>query len=161
MVNGSSGERQVALRPATQDDGAFLLEVYGSTRDELNVLSWDDIQKQAFIRMQFNARQHQYHENYLHMSSDIVLLNNEPIGSMLVNRGEREITLVDIALLPEHRNAGIGMQLVRALLDEAAAAKKPVRLHVFATSAAVRMYERLGFSKTDDDGTYLEMIWVS
>jgi GNAT superfamily N-acetyltransferase len=41
-----------------------------------------------------------------------------------------KLVLVDIALLPEHRNAGIGTRLIRRLMDEAALAGKPVRPHV-------------------------------
>ena len=71
----------------------------------------------------------------------------QPIGTMLVSRREREIMLVDIALFPAHRNAGVGTKLVKALMEEAAGAGKTVRLHVLATSVAVKMYERLGFKK--------------
>lgn len=83
------------------------------------------------------------------------------MGRMIVNRSEQEIVLVDIAILPPHRNGGIGTQLVRDLIDEANRFGKTVRLHVLARSEAVRMYERFGFLKTDDDGTYLEMKWAA
>jgi ribosomal protein S18 acetylase RimI-like enzyme len=150
-------EESVALRPATPDDEAFLLQVYAGTRSaELDGLGWDDNQKLAFVRMQFNAQRRCYPE----ADNRIILLNERPIGRMLVARTEDEILLIDIAVLPEHRNAGIGTSLIRSLLSEAAAAEKPVRLHVFQSSRAVRLYERLGFSTVSSDGAYLEMAWV-
>ena len=46
------------LRERKPEDESFLLEVYASTRlEELEGFGWDDNQKQAFIRMQFLARE--------------------------------------------------------------------------------------------------------
>jgi ribosomal protein S18 acetylase RimI-like enzyme len=49
---------------------------------------------------------------------------------------------------------------VRSLQQEAAAAGKPLRLHVLNSNvAAVRFYERLAFKALEDDGSYLSMEW--
>ena len=145
------------LREATPEDEPFLLEVYASTRlEELDGLGWDDNQKQAFIRMQFLARE----RCYPRVDDRIILLHGRPVGRLLVDRGETEILLRDIALLTEYRNAGIGSRLIHDLMNEATVAAKPVRLHVLASSPAVRLYERLGFCSIGDDGAYLEMTWV-
>lgn len=150
-------EMNLALREATPDDQAFLLEVYVSTRmHELDGLGWDENQKRAFIQMQFLARERVYPR----VDDRIVVLNGQPVGRMLVERNEQEMLLRDIALLTEYRNAGVGSRLVQDLMTEAAAAGKPLRLHVLASSPAVRFYERLGFRQTGADDAYLEMAWV-
>jgi len=66
---------------------------------------------------------------------------------------------VDLALLPPHRNAGIGTAILRDLLAEAAVAQKPVRIHVEKFNPALRLYARLGFAPTEDKGVYLFMKW--
>jgi ribosomal protein S18 acetylase RimI-like enzyme len=66
---------------------------------------------------------------------------------------------MDIALLPEYCNRGIGTTLLRGLQSEAAAAGKPLRIHVERFSPALRLYERLGFRQIDDRGVYLFMEW--
>ena len=146
------------LREATPEDEPFLLEVYASTRlDELEGFGWTDDQKQAFIKMQFLARE----RSYPRVDSRIILLNGSPIGRMLVDRSNEEILLRDIALLTEYRNGGLGSRLVTDLMKEAASVGKPITLHVVATSSAVRFYERLGFcSSGDETAAYLEMKWV-
>ena len=146
----------VSLRPATPDDEPFLLDVYASSRDEeLAALDWDDNQKRAFIRMQFLVRERSYP-----LGDDrIILMNERPIGRLLVNRTDSAILLTDIALLTEYRNAGIGTGLIQDLMKEAAESRKPLHLHVLETSAAVRLYERLGFSRLGTDAAYLEMKW--
>ncbi len=138
------------LREAKPEDESFLLEVYASTRlEELDGLGWDDNQKQAFIRMQFLARE----RCYPRVNDRIIVLNGRPIGRMMVDRSEAAILLRDIALLTEYRNAGIGSRLIQDLMKEATAAGKPVELHVVATSSAVRLYERLGFRRSGEDGS--------
>jgi len=147
----------LSLRDATPEDESFLLEVYASTRwDELEGFGWSDEQKRAFIRMQFVARERVYPR----VGNQIILLNGQPIGRMMVDRGDAAILLRDIALLTEYRNSGIGSRLIQELMKEAASAGKPIHLHVVATSPAVRLYERLGFSRSGGDDAYLEMKWI-
>ena len=147
----------LSLREATADDESFLFEVYASTRmEELAGLGWDEQQKQAFIKMQFLARE----RTYPRVANRIIVLNGRPVGRILVERNEKEILLRDIALLTADRNGGVGSRLIQDLITEAGVARKPLRLHVLGTSPAVRLYERLGFCRTGDDGTYLEMMWI-
>ena len=88
-------------------------------------------------------------------SFDVVLVDGEPVGRLYVHRGETEIRVVDIALLPEYRGSGIGKSLLRKLLAEADAATKSVTVHVERFNPALRLYERLGFHEIADHGVYL------
>ena len=149
----------VTIRPATGDDESFLSHLFASTRPEFDLLDLPESQKQALLSMQFKAQRQHYDESYPRAESGIILRDDLPIGRMLVDRTAREITLVDIALLPEHRNAGIGTDLIQELLAEAAAARKPIRLHVLKSNPALRLYERLGFSRVGDQSMYFEMLF--
>lgn len=150
----------LGLRPATSEDEPFLLSLFASTRsDELALLSWDRHQEEAFLAMQFNAQSRQYVLSYPHAHSSIILWGDAPIGRLLLDRGEREFTLVDIALLPTYRGAGIGTHLIQDLLRETAAAGKPVKLNVWHSNPAKKLYQRMGFSTASDDGVYCEMWW--
>jgi ribosomal protein S18 acetylase RimI-like enzyme len=60
---------------------------------------------------------------------------------------------------PEHRNGGIGIFLLKELMAEAAAANKPVRIHVEKFNAALRLYDRLEFTPIEDKGVYLSLEW--
>jgi ribosomal protein S18 acetylase RimI-like enzyme len=146
------------LREVTPEDESFLFEVYASTRiEELEGVGWDDAQKHAFFRMQFVARE----RSHPRVDDRIILLNERPVGRMMVDRTEAVILLRDIALLTEFRNAGIGSHLIQNLMKEATSSGKPIQLHVVATSPAVRLYERLGFCRSGEEtAAYLEMKWV-
>ena len=147
----------LVLRETTPEDEQFLFDVYASTRqEELEGLGWDDNQKRDFIKMQFLARE----RSYPRVDDRIIVLNGRSIGRMLVDRNDAEILLRDIALLTQYRNRGLGTILIYDLMKEASVSGKAIRLHVLATSAAVRLYDRLGFSKTGAEAAYLEMKWL-
>jgi ribosomal protein S18 acetylase RimI-like enzyme len=150
----------ITLRPVTSDDEPFLYRVYASTREEeLAPLGWDETQKEAFLRTQFNAQHVFYQEQFTSADFNIILAEDKPIGRLYVDRRDDEIRIVEIALLPEHRNSGIGSALLKILLTEAAAASKPVRIHVERFNPALRLYERLGFIQVGDNGVYYLMEW--
>src|ERR1043166_4215236 len=109
----------ISLRPATPADQTFLLSVYAGTRDDLGLANLADSQRQLLVEMQFSARQNQYRLAYPDASTSIIVESDKAIGSMIVNRGRFDIHLVDIALLPERRDHGIGTYLLQMLLQEA------------------------------------------
>ena len=150
----------ITLRPITDDDLDFLYQLYASTRaDEMAIVPWSDEEKDNFLRMQFNAQHTEYQKHFGDAEFNIVSLAGDPIGRVYLDRRDDEHRIVDIALLPQHRGKGIGGQLMQNLLEEAAAAEKPVRIHVERNNPAMRLYQRLGFHKTGDTGVYFLMEW--
>ena len=148
----------VHLRPVTHEDQPFLYRLYASTRtEELSAVPWSEEQKQAFLKMQFSAQSHDYRKNYPDAALQLIVRDGQPAGRLYLDRRERAICIVDIALLPEHQRAGIGSALLRELIAEANAAGKPLTLHVEKFNPARRLYQRLGFVETGDNGVYLQM----
>ena len=151
---------KVALRPLTADDEPFALSVYASTRaEELAPVPWSDEQKAAFVAMQFEAQSAHYAEHYTGMSSDVIIVDDEPAGRLLVARWSREIRIVDITLLPVFRGRGIGSELLAELMDEAVEMGKALSIHVERDNRARGLYERLGFEPVGETGVYLRMEW--
>jgi ribosomal protein S18 acetylase RimI-like enzyme len=156
----TSAQALVALRPVQPEDAAFLYEVYASTRaDEMAITGWTAAQQEAFLQMQFKAQRQYYLHEYPSAEYHVIQRDGVDIGRQIVNRTDGEILLMDIALLSEHRNGGIGTTLIRDLMAEAEQTDRPLRLHVEFFNRAVRLYERLGFSKIGDVSVYFEMEW--
>jgi ribosomal protein S18 acetylase RimI-like enzyme len=150
------------LRPATPDDEQFLRAVYASTRaEELARVPWSDEQKRAFTDMQFAAQDADYRRNYPAAQYSIIEMPGVSAGRLYVDRCKNEIRIVDIALLPEYRRAGIGTKLLRELQDEARLAGKTLTIHVEKFNPALRFYQRLGFRQIEDKGVYLFLEWNS
>ena len=149
----------LALCPATADDEAFLLSVYGSTRDrELSQVKWQEGQREAFLKWQFEMQRREYDARFPDAEYNVVLIDEQPAGRIWIGRDKEEIRLLDIALLPEFQKRGAGTVLLQRLIDEAAAANKPLRHMVFVLNDnAHRFYERLGFVVIEDLGAYKHM----
>ena len=148
------------LRPAGEADLDFLYLLYASSRaDEMAILDWSNQQKEAFLRMQFDAQHQYYHEQFSTAKFDIIELDNEAIGRLYVDRRVDEIRIIDIALLPEYRGKGIGGEFMKSLIEEAVSSKLSVTIHVEHNNPAMHLYQRLGFRHIRDEGVYYFMEW--
>jgi ribosomal protein S18 acetylase RimI-like enzyme len=153
-------KRSVTFRPVRQEDEAFLLDVYSSTRqEELARVPWNEAQREAFLKMQFAAQQYHYRKHYPDAAHEIILSKDRAVGRLYVSREEQEIHIIDITILPEHRDAGIGTPIIKDLMAEAEAAGKPLRIYVESFNRSLRLFERLGFTRIDDDGFNYLMEW--
>jgi ribosomal protein S18 acetylase RimI-like enzyme len=158
MESGTSHSPR--LRAATPDDEQFLRAVYAGTRtEELARTLWSAEQKHAFIDMQFTAQDAHYRRHYPTAQYSIIEVQEAPAGRLYLDRWEKEIRIIDIALLPEYRRAGIGTKLLHELQDEARATGKALTIHVEKFNPALRLYRRLGFQKIEDRGVYLFLEW--
>ena len=158
MRDLSTAASEIRFRPITPEDEELLSRVYASTREEeLSAVAWEPGQKEAFLRQQFTAQHRWYQENYAGAEFLVILRDGAPAGRLYVVRWEKEIRLIDIALLPEHRNGGVGSAILGEILAEGNAAGKPVTIHVEKLNPALRLYERLGFTPIEDRDVYYLM----
>ncbi|WP_418058543.1 GNAT family N-acetyltransferase [Pimelobacter simplex] len=152
----------LTLRPAAAADEPFLLALYAAGRAaELDQVAWPPGQREAFVAMQHDLRERQYRAAYPDAEHSVVEVADHPAGRLLLNRGEREIRVVDIALLPAHQGRGVGGTLLRRVLDDAAATGDgvPVSLQVERAGRARALYERLGFVVVAEDDVRLSLTW--
>jgi ribosomal protein S18 acetylase RimI-like enzyme len=149
-----------SLRSAEPGDREFLCRVYASTRlAELAVTGWPDDVKLAFLRSQFEAQDRHYRAAHPSARFDVILADGEPAGRLYVVRSPERIHIIDIALLPGHRNRGLGSAILQTLLAEADAHRWRVSIHVEQENRARGFYERLGFQSLEQRGLYLLMEW--
>ena len=149
------------LRPVTDDDDQFLLSIYASTREEeLSQAEWAEGQKEMFLRWQFDLQRREYDARFPNASYNVIVIDQQPAGRIWVGSDDKQIRLLDIALLPEFQNRGAGTILLRRLMDQAGKSGKALRHMVFLlNNNADRFYERLGFTVIEDLGAYKHMEW--
>jgi ribosomal protein S18 acetylase RimI-like enzyme len=146
------------LRPVEVADRAFLVDLYGSTREEeLARVAWDDGTRSAFIEQQFAAQDAHYRANYPGATLDVIEVDGVPAGRLYVHRGPSDIRIMDIALAPGFRGRGIGTSLLRVLMDEADASGRKLSIHVEMNNPARSLYDRLGFRPAGEQGIYVLM----
>jgi ribosomal protein S18 acetylase RimI-like enzyme len=144
----------------TDSDLPFLYEVYSSTRmEEMKSTGWSKEQINQFLTMQFNLQHSHYTKHYPNANFDIVMLKDQQIGRLYIDRGEHDILIIDIALLPQYQKQGIGYQLMKSILDEAKEKNLLVHLHVEKYNPALQFYFRLGFQIQEDKDVYYYLRW--
>lgn len=147
---------KVTLRPVQDSDDEFLLKVYSSTREqEMAQVPWTAEQKQQFVRMQYEAQKNHYAVQHPDASHEIICLEGDAAGRLYMDRTGEKFHILDITLLPEHRNRGAGSFLLRQIMAEAKEAGKPVSIFVETFNPSLRLFQRLGFTPIQQEGFHL------
>ena len=146
------------FRPITDNDLEFLYKVYASTRsEEMAVTGWNCEAIDAFLRMQFRLQHTQYLQNNPRASFNVILVDTTQVGRLYVDRRTDTISVIDIALLSEFRQRGIGGSIMRSLAEEADAKGLVMCLHVERNNPILGFYKKLGFQTKGEHGIYLYM----
>lgn len=124
------------------------------------VPDWPEESKSDFLLHQFTAQHAFYQQNYPKAEYLIILIEGETAGRLYLDRRPDDIHIIDITILPAFRNSGYGVFILNTLIDEATTAGKTVSIYVEKSNRAIKLYERLGFSVTDDSNSvYSFMKW--
>lgn len=153
---------ELIYRAQTEADEMLLYCIYASTRaNELAAIPWTEEQKAAFLEMQFRAQSTHYAQHFPNAAFFVIERGGEPIGRLYLDRTDREIHIIDIALLPHAQGHGLGTRMIQELLDEARKFDKIVAIHVERNNPALALYTRLGFEAVGEQGVYQEMRWTA
>jgi ribosomal protein S18 acetylase RimI-like enzyme len=83
------------------------------------------------------------------------VLNAAPLAAYIWTAAARKLHILDITLLPEHRNRAAGSLLLGQLMAEAKEAGKPVTIYVERFNPSLRLFQRLGFTTIQQQGFHL------
>ena len=159
-INDTRLKKDLHFRPIQLTDMTFLQVVYGNTRTDIhNNLALTAEQKNVFLQHQFHAQHTHYQSHYKGANFDLVLLKKKPVGRLYIHRQKEEIRIIDIALLPDYQNQGIGTFLLKNIMQEAKKDDKIVSLHVEKMNPALKLYERLGFKRKAEVGFRFLLEW--
>jgi ribosomal protein S18 acetylase RimI-like enzyme len=148
----------ISRRPATDQDDAFLFELFKTTRAEFANVLIPPAQLDSLMRMQHAAQTNTYTQQYAG-DHEIILLDGNPIGRIWVWRGPNQYRLVDISILPDWRNRGIGSDLLRETIGVARAAGLPLGCAVATNNpGSLRFHQRLGFRVVSQDELQWQLV---
>jgi ribosomal protein S18 acetylase RimI-like enzyme len=151
----------LSFRPITSADAEINYRIYYSTREEELLKSgWTEEEKEKFVRMQFELQQKQYTACYKGAVFNLILLGESTAGRLFIHETEHEIRIMDIAILPEYRNKGIGTAILKGIVSGADKKNKRASIHVEIYNSARRLYERLGFTISELRGMYYFMEYI-
>lgn len=140
------------LRQATEDDYDFLYRLHAATiREAVEATfgGWDEAFQQARFEEHFQPEVRQ-----------IIVVEGRDVGVLQVEEREGHVFLGLIEVAPEMQNRGLGTRVINAVLAQAQARGKAVRLHVLkGNPGARRLYERLGFVVVEEREERYVMNW--
>jgi ribosomal protein S18 acetylase RimI-like enzyme len=149
------------FHPITPGDAEVNYRIYYSTREEeLRKSGWTEEEKEKFVRMQFELQQKQYTSCYRGAAFNLILLGDATAGRLFIHETACEIRIMDIAILPEYRNKGIGTAVLNGIISTAEQKNKRASIHVEIYNPARRLYERLGFTISELRGMYYFMEYI-
>ena len=142
---------EVDRRCATPDDESLARRLHESGYRDVVVRQfgkWDSEQQEGFFVAKW------FPEKYA-----ILLCNQVPCGYLWVEDTEDSVTIMEIVVLPEYHNRGIGSQVLKEEMARARARGVPVMLRVLKESRAISLYSRLGLREYDRTETHILMKW--
>jgi GNAT superfamily N-acetyltransferase len=150
----------LTLRPAHPGDDRFLLEVYAEVRaDELALTQWSAAQRDAFVKMQFDAQRDHYRLHHPEQQLEVIEHDGASIGRLWLARKEREIRILDLTIISSHRGRGLGTRLLAGLIEEATRTGKQLTIYVESYNRSTGLFHRLGFVKTGESGFSHLLSW--
>ena len=157
-----STARVVLIPVKLPDDEQFLEQIYFCSRQE-DLALWSSAlgedQAKNLLKMQYRGQKNQYLADFPSADHDIIVFDEIPVGRFLTARNEREIRGVDLSILPEYRNLGIGTFLFENSFKEASETNRSFVFRVLKTNRALRLYQRLGCRIVTDEGSHYAMEW--
>lgn len=161
LTDSPSASAPLRLRPERDGDRDFRFELFCASRPpEWQMAAFEPTLFRHVMLQQFHAQTVSYRTQFPQARFEIIELDGEPVGRIVVDRPAGSIHVVDLAVLPAFRGRGIGTGVLEALIDEARRCGIPVRLNVASgNDPSLRLYLRLGFEVVDKTEMYLGMQW--
>jgi ribosomal protein S18 acetylase RimI-like enzyme len=157
-----AAELGLSFRPMAKGDLLFSGLVYAASRKpQLAELPWSDAQKALFLLLTFRAQHAYFRREYPEADWMVVMDRVNEIGRLFLDcEPEAEHhRIIDLSFLPRHHGHGYEEAVLRDLMDEAAAAGKPLAAEIEKQGAAIELYRQLGFVTIEDRGDYDLLRW--
>jgi ribosomal protein S18 acetylase RimI-like enzyme len=147
----------VHIRPATDDDIAFLTEVAVSTVKDQG--RWPADEDEAEYRIGYAEwTREQIRGGEPCSSLSVLEVNGVRVGRLRVVRPGNLVEIAGIQVMPTFQGQGIGTQVMRALIAEARVASLPLELGVETNNPRARaLYDHLGLRPVAHDGDETRM----
>ncbi|MEO6876199.1 MAG: GNAT family N-acetyltransferase [Opitutaceae bacterium] len=144
-------QREHALRPGISTDRERVWQIKRRCLRGYVEQTWgdwdDDIQ-----RGQFDT---DFDPGEIHLIS----VRGDDVGYISARNEPQEILLLNLMVLPEFQNRGIGTAVLNQLQTVARTLYVPIRLRVMKVNPARQLYERMGFTVYAETATHFRMVW--
>ncbi|WP_315779911.1 GNAT family N-acetyltransferase [Bradyrhizobium sp. SZCCHNPS1003] len=151
-----SRDARLRLRLAEAADEPFLHNLFKSVKGaQLAAAGLPPAMLDLVLAQQYRAQVEGHAAQCPAAQSLIILRDGATVGRLLLDRAAQRWHVVDLALLPGARNAGVGREIMQAVATAAREQGAEVLSLAVATTNedAIRFYVRLGFRDVADEAT--------
>ena len=152
----------VSLRPTQPSDKDFERQLHEARRWDLWLADAEPDYIRTVIEQQQHAQTIGYGWQYPNAYYYLIERTGTVCGRLVVDLGEREVRVVDIALIPGAQGKGTAATVLRALQRIAGQLNVPLALNVLRINTpAVAAYAKLDFKAVAEysDDVRLTMMW--
>jgi GNAT superfamily N-acetyltransferase len=94
----------------------------------------------------------EYNErNWREKRSQIILYNDQPIGTIYVGEDEESIEIAQFILISEYQNQGIGSHILKDIIEKADLSGRTIKLNYLRQNPVASLYRRTGFQVVAED----------
>ena len=141
----------VTLSPAGEADYEF---AFDAKRQALGPYvearwGWDDAFQRTLHRQHWNKR-----------PWSVITSGGQRVGTVAVTRTPTHFQFDEFYLLPRFQKQGIGSEVLRDILQQADAARLPVKLQHLKWNPVGSLYRRHGFAVVDENDTHYLLVRV-
>ncbi len=144
------GRQDITLRHASASDFdlAFAIKKQAGGQYIQDVFGWDEQLQLGFHKDQFFPG-----------NTGLIVQNDTVVGWISVFDHADHTKIEELYVLPEFQRKGIGTSVLHEVIQHAKLRNVPLRIRVFGINrGGIRLYERLGFAKQNEDGPFLHMV---
>ena len=133
---------EIGFRPACAEDAIFARDLYFETMRSLieRLFGWDQARQERSFADFFKLEEVQ-----------IITANGKDVGWFQEQVESTSVNLGSLYVTPEVQRRGIGSEVLRRRMQQAAVQGKAVTLSVMKINPALHFYERHGFRITHAD----------
>ena len=100
--------------------------------------------------------QREFHaQDWLNNRPDIIMYDNQPIGTIYINETQDYIEIGQFIILSELQNKGIGSHILKDIMDKADRSSRIIKLMYLSINPVASLYSRMGFQVVGNDGPFI------
>lgn len=148
---------QIHLRKSAEVDVLFFQRLFYSDRGEilpeLPGMVQDDI-----LAMQYDGYIKSLSIKFPRYFDFVIVFESFPVGRLILDKVESRIRIVDFVILPDFRGRGKGSQVIRLLVDYAAASGFKLTIRMFKDNPAIDLFLNFGFESFVSEDGWLDLL---
>ncbi len=136
IIPAEESHREFSYKVKKEAYGDYISQLWG----------WDEIVQRNFHTKAWQEK-----------GPQIILYDNQPIGTISVIETEDYIEIGQFFILPEYQNQGIGSHLLKDILSKADESGKTTKIAYLINNPVASLYKRNGFKITEVKDVYCHM----